>query len=154
MPKEALPVVCEPIEAKRAPQNAYEAQFSIPYMVAASCVRGRFGLAELENDALNDPKIRSLAQKVGYQIDPNSPYPDYFSGEVIVKTVDGRELRNREAKNRGAGDRPLSSQDIVTKYQDNARLVASPERVERVQAAVLGLETFDDARKWGDVLAG
>ena len=154
MPKESLPVVCEPIEAKRAPQNAYEAQFSIPYTVAASCVRGKFGLAELENDALNDPKIRALAQKVGYQIDPDATFPDYFSGEVIVKTIDGRELRYREAKNRGAGDRPLSSQDIVAKFRDNAHLVASPERAERVHDAVLGLDKFDDTRQWADLLAG
>ena len=47
-------VVCEPLEQKRRPQNAYDAQFSIPYIVATTLKRGHFTLDELDPEALND----------------------------------------------------------------------------------------------------
>ena len=53
VPAEVVKTVCEPVANKRRPANAYDAQFSIPYLVAASLVRGRFTLAELEPDALD-----------------------------------------------------------------------------------------------------
>ena len=54
VPAEVVKTVCEPVANKRRPANAYDAQFSIPYLVAASLVRGRFGLAELEPEVLAD----------------------------------------------------------------------------------------------------
>ena len=46
-----------PVANKRRPANTYDAQFSIPYLVAASLLHGRFTLAELEPEALNDAAI-------------------------------------------------------------------------------------------------
>ena len=57
VPAEVVKTVCEPVANKRRPANAYDAQFSIPYLVAASLVRGRFGLAELEPEVLSDERI-------------------------------------------------------------------------------------------------
>ena len=54
VPAEVVKTVCEPVANKRRPANAYDAQFSIPYLVAASLVRGRFALAELEPEVLAD----------------------------------------------------------------------------------------------------
>ena len=53
---------------------------------------------------------------------------------------DGRELRHREAINRGCADRPLSNQDIVAKYRENATTAVSPQRAERILQAVLELD--------------
>ena len=48
VPQEVVKTVCEPVANKRRPANDYDAKFSIPYAVATSFVRGKFGLAELE----------------------------------------------------------------------------------------------------------
>src|SRR5262249_56202488 len=50
VPAEVVKTVCEPLPNKRRPANAYDAQFSIPYLVAASLLRGRFTLNELQPD--------------------------------------------------------------------------------------------------------
>ncbi len=154
MPAPTVKVVCEPLEAKRVPQGAYEAQFSIPYIVAASVVRGRFGLAELEPEVTGDREILDLAAKVDYEIDPDSHFPDYYSGDVTIETVDGRTLRHREPKNRGAGDRPLSTDDIVAKYMDNATLAVSRERAERIRDLVLSLDGLGEALDLEEGIAG
>src|SRR3546814_17434088 len=60
-----------------------------------------------------DAVTLGVAEKVEYEADPNSAFPKYYSGEVIVELADGTELRQREHINRGASDRPLSSAEII-----------------------------------------
>jgi 2-methylcitrate dehydratase PrpD len=153
VPGEVVKTVCEPLANKRRPANSYEAQFSIPYIVACGLARGRFGLGELEPDAYTDAGLLALAAKVGYAIDPDSPFPAYYSGEVVVRLKDGRELRRREEKNRGAGDRPLSAEDITAKFMDNAMSVLPRGRAEQIRDSVLDLEGFAQAGAFAEVLA-
>ena len=61
VPQEVIKTVCEPVANKKRPANSYDAKFSIPYAIATSFVRGKFGLAELEDAALRDPDVLSLA---------------------------------------------------------------------------------------------
>lgn len=154
VPAEVVKTVCEPVNQKRKPQNSYDAQFSIPYAVASGLVRGRFSLADLEPEMLADPVVLSVASKVDYEADPQSAFPKYYSGEVIVTTVDGRELRHREQVNRGASDRPLSGDEIVRKYMENAAMAVSEDAAARVRDAVLGLDDRMSSAELSTVLAG
>ena len=140
VPKEIVKTVVEPVATKKRPQNSYDAQFSIPYTVATALARGSFGLAHLESTALADAEVLALAQRVECEVDPASPFPKYYSGEVIVITQDGRELRHREEINRGAIDRPITNEEVEKKFMDNARLVMSTSRAEEVRDLVLGMD--------------
>ena len=73
-------------------------------------------------------------------MDPASQFPKYFDGEVIVELKDGRIIREREAMNRGSVDRPLTAQDIITKYRDNAARQVSAARSLEIEERVLSLE--------------
>jgi 2-methylcitrate dehydratase PrpD len=146
VPAEVVKTVCEPVANKRRPANAYDAQFSLPYVIAASLARGRFTLAELEADALADGAIVALCDKVDYEPDPRSTFPRHYPGEVHVSLKDGRVLVHREAMNRGCADRPLADEAIVEKFMDNARLSLSARRAEAVRDAVLSLDDAADAR--------
>ena len=110
------------------------------FVLAACFVRGRFGFAELETDALNDAQILALAQKVHHEADPDSAFPKYFSGGVVVTTKDGREFVHMEKINRGAGERALSAEDISEKFFDNATLVISKPQATRIRDAVLAMD--------------
>jgi len=153
IPKEAVPIMWEPIAKRRRPANGYAAQFSIPYTVAASFARSRFGLAELSASSIADPEILALADRIEYAIDPDSPYPKYYSGELIVTTRDGRKLRHREHVNRGAEDRPVSNDDIVEKFMGNMQTVASAAHAERIRKLILGLDADIAAGEVGRALA-
>jgi len=151
IPQHAVKIVCEPIESKRRPGNSYAAQFSIPYAVACALIHRRFGLTEVEK--YRDPEILALADKVGYGVDPASGYPKHFSGEVIVTMKDGRTFAHREPVNRGAAERPMSSDEIVSKYRQNAGLALPPGKAEQVRDAVLGIDRGRDARSLARTLA-
>jgi 2-methylcitrate dehydratase PrpD len=153
MPEGAVKTVCEPVATKKRPQNSYDAQFSIPYIVATSLVHGRFALEHLEDAALADPQVQALAQRVDYEIDPRSTFPRHYTGEVVVTLRDGRELRHREDINRGDAQRPISNADIVKKFMGNAGLAVSPARAGQLRDLVLGMESLD-ARAFAEGLAG
>jgi 2-methylcitrate dehydratase PrpD len=136
--------VCEPLDLKRAPKTAYEAQFSVPYVAAASLVHGDFTLRELEPDALADPAVLALAQKVSYEVDPQSGFPALFSGEVAITTKDGRVVRHREQVNRGADQRPLSREDIEGKFRTTSTLACSHEQS---QVIIDGVALLDSTRE-------
>jgi 2-methylcitrate dehydratase PrpD len=131
---------CDPEAAKRNPPNSYEAQFSIPYLVGTALLKGRLTLDDIDEPALSDPKVLALAAITEYSVDPASQFPKYFDGEVIVELKDGRIIREREAMNRGSVDRPLTAQDIITKYRDNAARQVSATRSLEIEERVLGLE--------------
>jgi 2-methylcitrate dehydratase PrpD len=154
IPAEVVKTVCEPVATKRRPANSYDAQFSIPYAVAAALSRGRFTLAELEDDALRDPEILALADRVAYEIDPASTFPRHYTGEVVVTTHGGRTLRHREAINRGNGERPLSEAAIIDKFQANATRVIARARARQIEEMLLGLDGQADARAVADALGG
>jgi 2-methylcitrate dehydratase PrpD len=153
IPAQAVPIVCEPAAQRRRPVSSYAAQFSIYHAVAASLLRGKFGLTEMEPEVYNDTVIQALGDKVTYEIDPQSEYPKYFSGEVVITLNDGRELRHREHINRGAADRPIVREGVVVKYLDNAQMAVPRERAEQVRDAVFDAESVS-AQALEKALAG
>jgi len=152
VPQEVVKTVCEPAANKRNPANSYDAQFSIPYIVATGLTKGRFTLAELEDAALNDRAVLDLAARVDYEIDKASTFPRHYTGEVIVETADGRTLRQREGINRGCADRPLGNDEIVAKFFDNAERAVPRGAAERMRDAVLGCDKAN-ARALADALS-
>ena len=140
VPAEVVKTVCEPAEKKRRPANEYDAKFSVPYVIAATLRAGKFGLAELEDAALRDPETLALAAKVGYRVDPDSGFPKHYSGEIIVRLADGREMRHRESINRGSADRPLTNAEVEAKFLQNAVLCVPESRAKSIRDSVLGLD--------------
>lgn len=64
-----VPIVLEPIEAKRAPVGEYQARASLPYALATALTDGSVGPATFEDDALGRPEVLRLAAAVGYRED-------------------------------------------------------------------------------------
>lgn len=153
VPEEVVKTVCEPLAGKRRPANAYDAQFSIPYVVASALRRGRFTLAELTPTAIADRETLDLAGRVRYEVDPRSGFPEFYSGELAITTRDGHILRRREHENRGCATRPLSAADIEAKFADNMRAGDAAGRAASVAALILGLDAAPDMRGVADGLA-
>ena len=146
-------IVCQPEESKKAPVNSYDAQFSVQYTMAASIVHGRFTLDELDEQAIRDPRALALCQKAHYAEDPNSRFPRYYSGEVVIETNDGRTLRHREEFNRGSDGQPLSAADVEQKFTANASRVLSPARVQQVIDLAMSLDKASGVTALTDALA-
>lgn len=153
--RDAVPVVCEPRASKLVPQTDYEAKFSLPFVVAATFVHGRFSLNELDDSALRDPRVLDLAARITDRDDPLSGYPHAYSGELVVRTTSGRELRHREQINRGAIERPISAADVVEKFVANVELAGiGSSDARRMINAVVSLDDCDNAAVFAEMMSG
>ncbi|PVE24898.1 MmgE/PrpD family protein [Microvirga sp. KLBC 81] len=142
LPKETLHIIAEPANSKERPTSDYEAKFSAQFVVATCLIKGRFGLPELQADALADPQVRDLATRVRCQADPDTAFPKFFSGGVRVTTRDGRQLTRHVRVNSGAGERSLPLEGVVAKFMASASLAVSRSKAEEIRDAVLQLDTI------------
>lgn len=153
LPEAVMPIVTEPLDAKRRPRTNYEAKFSAQFVAAASLLRGRFALAELEPDALADEQILALSSRVECVPDGDTAFPTFYSGGIVVDTDDGRVHRAYFRINKGAGERALTNDEIVAKYHENACWQLSEARAATVHDAVLALDDIPVGELWA-VLRG
>ena len=147
VPAGEVPIICEPRASKLRPRTTYEAQFSLPFVVAAALVDGRVGLATFTAERLEDRRLLALASRVEHVIDPDSTFPDGFPGWVTVRLTDGRVVEVREPDGRGGPGRPLPASAIVEKFHDNAARALPGARCEELARAVLDLDGAPDVRK-------
>ncbi|MGI3166987.1 MmgE/PrpD family protein [Pseudooceanicola sp. 200-1SW] len=138
--RDTMKIVAEPIEQKRQARNEYEAKFSAPFVVAATLLKGRFGLPELTDEAIADPAVQALSARCTCHEDPDSLFPEYFSGGVRIRLADGRELSRHVPVNSGAGDRKMTLDETTEKFLQNTGMVIDEAAALRVRAAVVGLD--------------
>lgn len=147
VPAGEVPIICEPRAVKLRPRSTYEAQFSLPYAVAAALIDGRVGLDTFTPSRLADEPLLALAARVQHVVDPASTFPDGFPGWVRVRLADGRVVEAREPDGRGGPARPLPESAIVEKFRDNAGRALPEARRDELERAVLSLDGAPDVRK-------
>jgi 2-methylcitrate dehydratase PrpD len=134
----------EPLANKQAPPNGYAAKFSSPFLLAFGFVHGGVGLDAFTESAVRDPDVLALAAKVRYEIDPNNPYPDNFTGHIRVTLQDGSVVEERQPHFRGGAHEPLTRQDVEEKFMLNAR--HGGWDAKRAKAALELMRKFYDGR--------
>jgi 2-methylcitrate dehydratase PrpD len=134
----------EPLAAKQKPANGYGAKFSTPYCIARGFVRGNVGLDAFTDEAVRDDDVLALAAKVRYQIDPDNPYPNNYTGHIRATLNDGCVIEERQPHMRGGAQEPLTRQDIEDKFMLNARHGGWSE--ERAATALTQTKALFDGR--------
>lgn len=128
--------VCEPLDKKQHPQNHYEAQFSIPYIVASVLVNGKFSLEQLEPKALKNKKVLEISKKTTYEETFKSEYPNYFSGWLVIHLKNGDRFEKKIRYNRGSIKNPIEKKFVMDKYFDNIRNVIGPNQGKLIYSAI------------------
>jgi 2-methylcitrate dehydratase PrpD len=149
-----IPVICEPEERKRQPVSVVDMQFSLPFGVAVAIVKRRAGLEEFTLSMLNDPEVRALMPKVGYERDPEleKNYPREWPAWVRVTLQNGRELSAHVRFPKGDPENPLSWDELTAKYRTLAGAVWSEQKLEAVREAVQRLEEESSLRNFALLL--
>jgi len=105
-----------------APVTALEAKFSAQFAVASALTRRKVGLAELDDDFVNEPGMHELYGKVEIEaVDKPDPEDSAFAlyDTVAIETTDGRVLESGEIRYaRGHAHLPLSDADQRVKFLD------------------------------------
>jgi 2-methylcitrate dehydratase PrpD len=144
IPQPGHPIVLEPRAAKLRPRTRYEAQFSLPFALAAMLVTGRVDLATFEEPALSDRRVLDLASRVVGVPADFPTFPASCPASVEVELLDGTLLAARlEHEPGGPGD-PLPHDAVLAKFRANAGLLLPPDVVADLEDRVLHLEAQAD----------
>jgi 2-methylcitrate dehydratase PrpD len=139
-------IVCEPTREKRRPRSDSHGRVSLQYTLAEALVLGRLGRHAYASDSLADPRILALADRIEYRIDDTLPGPEQFKGVVTVELVDGRTLHATEEFNRGSARNPMSLEEVVAKFDENAADTLDASSRRRLVDQALALDRLGQAR--------
>ncbi len=147
VPAAGVDLVLEPADKKVAPRTTYEAKFSLQYSAAAMVVHGRCGVTTYADDAIRDPRVLELAQRVRYETKDYPTYPAAFPGRRSHHDAGRAHARGRPAaparRAREPDDGRRGAGEVPRERRAGAR-AAKPWR--RSRQAVLTLEEQDDLR--------
>jgi 2-methylcitrate dehydratase PrpD len=119
-----------------APVTTDDAQYSLPYGVAAALVFDRVGAAEVEAGAVADPRVAPLLAAIELAEDAefSARFPAERWARLRITLADGRTLVSEPARARGNPENPLSDAELLDKYRALATPVLGPEphRAHRV----------------------
>ena len=92
--KVGIDTLMKPEERRYRPKTIVDAQFSIPFTVAAAVVRRRITLSEFTESSIRDPEILNVAAKVIGEENPEftKGYPARFPTSIEIRTKDGKAL--------------------------------------------------------------
>jgi len=104
-----------------------QGKFSVYHGAAVGLVRGKAGLPEYTDEAVNDPQIRRVREATTAVGDPSISEDQ---SRIEVELADGRCLTRFVAQSLGNIHRPLTDRQLDDKFRDQAVLVLPAENVE------------------------
>ena len=156
VPEQMYTMCCHPLDKKRRPKTHVEAQFSTPYTVAAAIVKGDVFIDELSDQAINDPDILELAQRVTPIIDSECQ-TDLVIGSTImeIKTHGGQELSKKIKFPRGNPKNPVDMDGVKEKFRKCVKYSIHPfsdDQTDKIIDILSDIEQIDDVSKLAHVL--
>ena len=144
VPAAGVSLVLEPAASKVEPRSEYEGKFSLQYSIASLLVRGHVGVSDFTDAAITDPDVLSVARRVRYETREYPTYPQAFPGGARVTLADGTSFEAEFPYQKGGPENPLTTDEIRTKFRENAALALPETDVVRLEEAVLALDELDD----------
>ena len=143
---------CEPVDVRHYPRNHVDLQFSIPYNVVNAIFNRCIKFDHFTEDALKRQDIMDfLASKVRSWVDPEVSFDDInkacTAARIQIKTRDGNNYVEQVNYPKGNPDKPMTQDEIITKFYDCSELLVRPiakADLQEVVDLVLGLEKVTD----------
>ncbi len=124
------------------PQTTSQAQYSLPFAVAAYAVNKQIGVAQISGAGLSDPTVADVVARIHVQEKERHSvrFPQGRWADVQIETTDGRVLASGDIHARGGPEAPMQTQEVVDKFMQFSEPVLGRSRSEQVRDAILGLD--------------
>ncbi|MFS0785241.1 MmgE/PrpD family protein [Shouchella sp. 1P09AA] len=136
-------LVASPIEKKRAPQNRVDAQFSLPYGIAAALVFGHTGYNQFEKQHTQRLDIQSLMQKIHVTVDPelDQRYPTNWPAKLQITLADDTSFAQDIEHPVGGWPSSLpTNEQITTKFTELTSDLYAEETINQFTSDALQFE--------------
>jgi 2-methylcitrate dehydratase PrpD len=135
------PLVLE-LTGKKNIHEGLEGKFSIYHAVAVALVEGAGGEKQFSDRAVNDPVIMALRGRVNPVVTPGID-PAQVDMTVVLK--DGRQLHRTIEHAIGSVEKPMTDQQLETKFADLADGIIPAAMIRRVMDACWNVENLTNA---------
>jgi len=138
----------------RRPRTTDDAQYSLPFPVAAALLRGRLGLAEIDGPGLADPEVLALSEAMVLVEEPDycARFPVERWAHAVIDLADGRRLVSPPCPARGDPEAPFSDADLEHKFRDLAAPLLGNEKCGELIAACRAIDGGAGSRGFLDTL--
>ena len=138
----------------KEPHDTEEAQYSLPYAVAAALKFGSLSARQIDGESLKDPEVLRLSRCTELREVPG--YTERFPAERVADVTcvlrDGRILERQEAACPGDPSRPMSGDQLAAKFRALAGPVMTEAAASLVERTISGLTADDDSRTLSELL--
>lgn len=123
------------------PSTTSQAQYSLPFAVAAMVVHRRIGLEHVSGEGLADPEVARLVGRTRLIPEPRhqARYPEGRWATVEIVLNNGKTISSGDVHARGGPERPFSEAEVVDKYMEFATPALGLTRAAALRAAILDL---------------
>ena len=130
----------------RSPGSTEEAQYSLPFPLAAALVAGRLGAGELSGSALADPVVLKLSNCVQLIEDDDFSrrFPARRFARVEIETRDGEVFDSGEKEADWEAANPPTDRALREKFRQLAYGLLSDERAADLEQTIWGCAELDD----------
>ncbi|MGW9063530.1 MmgE/PrpD family protein [Achromobacter animicus] len=126
------------------PATAFEAKFSLPYVVAHALVHGSVRLDAFGEERLRDARVRALMQRVDLRSAPDltAGFPKMRAARLTATTHGGEVLEHHAPYRKGDPEAPLSDAELNDKFAELAGPVLGNARMQTLRDAVWRLDAM------------
>lgn len=135
------PLVVE-LTSKTQPRTGLEGKFSVYHALAAALVFGAAGEAQFSTQAVLDPAVVALRQRVHTTLDPKM---HKLEGRVCIVLKDGRQLNRHVPQALGTLAHPMTDADLEEKFHALSAEVMPCAQSQRLADACWNLADLPDA---------
>jgi 2-methylcitrate dehydratase PrpD len=121
-------------------------QFSIPYVVSASLIKGRITPDEIFGSNAYDPTVYEFLNRITVIEDPDisSLYPEITATKVEITFLDGKTVSKMIKLPNGDPRNPLPQSALEKKFRDLSIGIVGSEGTERLLERLFQIEDIDD----------
>ncbi|MDQ4057861.1 MAG: MmgE/PrpD family protein [Actinomycetota bacterium] len=138
------------------PQTALEAKFSFPFFLAIAILRHKVGIEEFRDEVVLDPAVQELMKRCHHVVDEEIDARGFqhMDTRVVIKLKDGRILERLESFATGHPNKPMSREQLETKFFECAGLAIDPDRARLAADIIWRLDELEHVGKLHEMLAG
>jgi 2-methylcitrate dehydratase PrpD len=127
------------------PRSAYQAKFSLPYVLCHALLYGSVRLNAFSDQRLNDARTRALMARVRLNSDPalSAGFPSKRAARVTITTEDGRTFQHFSPFRKGDPEAPLTDAELNDKFEELVAPVIGSEPAARLLTQLWQLERID-----------
>jgi 2-methylcitrate dehydratase len=134
--------------AKTDIRTKEHADHSLPYMLAVAVLDRRVMPEQYTPERIAHSDVQELLRRIRVRPDPamSRSFPCEVPCRVRIELQDGRRLEKEKRDYLGFASRPMSWQDVVSKFRRLTEERIPPQRQRSLEACVADLERLETAR--------